>query len=1218
MDSSNIHLKGIAEPMLRPDLTSADLFKSGNYTDPRVMEGLQTWQKYAGLGLIGKSDEAIEGLRQFDHQEARFYRAVSYWIDGNELEAARLLGSIPTQHARNLLAFIKKPVIEVLAQLPWKRHPPQDLLTPSAGDPKFRVRNISSHPDDLKIHPYADIHWYYDSVTPPDFYICEMAEWHLIPPNILELPCPVLGQTADYDIHIQTVYPWLGCFDELVVTDHTEWRDVSSLVDIPVSTFPKSFGILDHMPPIRKASRSIDLFMSGTVMHPYNPDKARLLHQLLRIPDIRLRLINGFICLEDYYKALANAKISLSYVRRPGSTPTRILEALAMGCCALVQKGSVISLFADENQGVCTYEFENNDLALPIKRILAYWPEFERRAVQGAATIRRHFGLSRVASQYLRFMTFLAAKPRERSRAVQPEKFRQKRPVLCKGWLPETSQDLEELLDHNRIRWEQELVSKPELNTFIDMARELVLEHAVKQNGASALSSQPGLDKILRDAFDLYRQGIEAFPRSLVLRFNFIRSAFHFGCPHDVTEALELLQATVSAPVETWKIDVMEDVFPWDFFPKLFNYRQYFDLVTEHLKLGEVVKDRLVELILSSLYNYLGYYSGSPEHFGKAVGLDPDFAFYSLNYAKKLIEVAPESGDYAKAAEILVDLTKTSIAYVESYDILRRLIEQGLYSGPRLKEIDHLRFAEEKVLQIEHLLPDNLRSPLTPISNFSNGGNFHQQPRRTASISSRKPKILFLCTESTTWMGAPSNWSYTAQLGLEEGFAASGVDYFTVPGFHQIAPSSFGSWFESARAICAGRSFDQVWIELAHGSYDADFLDWISGLAPVRVGLLAESLRFYPDVCTHYPQVADRRQSLVDERLRYMTHALAEDEKDAEAIKDTCLVRAMWWVQAVPRRFVCKQLPRGWSKTAALHGAVYSDGNQWLDNKALSSLFAPVLTPAPNTGLPRQFDELNELFARRLLVDKAYGPAFSDYLASLRSIRSQSFRLWIEGLQAGCAIVNMPHFVMAYLGRIAEAMAAGRPVITWDIPERRGNRALFEEGKEILFYSNQSQLAEHIRRLQKDPGLAWRIASNARAKVLHLHTIEKRVEQILSWIEAGVEPCYHEETADSLPRGLSSCFHCNRPPIHVPIRNFLGLNEEFQESIDPREVSELRIDHRFSVWLSGRLIAKAQDQKLNDLPRLCRKYKDRPLMLAYRLACRLAIPIARNIFRRNL
>jgi GT2 family glycosyltransferase len=662
------------------------MFASGNYTGVALAGAKDRWETYAALGLIGRTHEALKGLNRFHHEEARFYSAVASWIDGDESTAGRILESIPTPHAQNLLSFIRKPQIYVLAQLPWTRRAPHDLLTASKKDRKFKVQNISFHPDDLPNEPYVDICKFYDPNKPPDFYICAMVEWHIIPPNLQQLPCPIIGQTADYDLHIQAVYPWLQVFDEMVVTDQTEWEDVSRLVSSPVSTFPKSFGVSHTLPPIPPGPRPIDVFLSGTVAHPYNPDKAVLLHQIFRMPHIKARCIEGFMLPGLYNMVLANSKVSFTYVRHPGSLPTRGLEALSMGCALVVQKGSALTLFVGEDGGVLTYDFDSGDLPAAINRILNQWPVFAQRARQGAAIIRREFALPRVASQYLRFLTFLAAKPRRQREIKSTEQLDQKRTVLCRGWLPGGIDILQKIRASNFARWHRRMDKNASPRLISDMARELVLEYATIPAGVNG----PRADKqLLRQALKIYRDGLTRFPRSLVLRFNLIRVMLHFGQAQDISEAFQITEDTVTMPVSSWHIDVMEEVFPWDFHSLFFNYRKYFDLVTEHLAQGIPVAPILIQLILASLHHYLGQHLKDMAHLKQAMALDPDFPYYKMNYALRLLK---EGGteNYTEAGNLLIALAENSILFNEAFSLLKQLQAKRLFVSSQFEKLQRV------------------------------------------------------------------------------------------------------------------------------------------------------------------------------------------------------------------------------------------------------------------------------------------------------------------------------------------------------------------------------------------------------------------------------------------------------------------------------------------------------------------------------------------------
>ena len=132
------------------------------------------------------------------------------------------------------------------------------------------------------------------------------------------------------------------------------------------------------------------------------------------------------------------------------------------------------------------------------------------------------------------------------------------------------------------------------------------------------------------------------------------------------------------------------------------------------------------------------------------------------------------------------------------------------------------------------------------------------------------------------------------------------------------------------------------------------------------------------------------------------------------------------------------------------------------------------------------------------------------YLVRLRYVRERCFANWLKALQTGRAIVNLPHLVKTYAGRVVEGMAAGRPVLSWEIPERPRNKALFEDGKEILLFPNNNPhyLADQLERILRDHDLSQRLVANARKKLRRFHTAEIRVRQILDWVTGGRVPQY--------------------------------------------------------------------------------------------------------------
>lgn len=379
------------------------------------------------------------------------------------------------------------------------------------------------------------------------------------------------------------------------------------------------------------------------------------------------------------------------------------------------------------------------------------------------------------------------------------------------------------------------------------------------------------------------------------------------------------------------------------------------------------------------------------------------------------------------------------------------------------------------------------------------------QPSIVSAYRPGRLRVMLIVLEFYTWWQA-RHVSYSAQLGLEEGLQANGVDCFTL-----TTP-----WLGRAPEICAGQHFDQVWIDIVQSKLgdkvfrDQRLLEWLADLAPVRVGFLPESLDYTPEEKGLRSVLRHRRHN-VESRIKYLTHVVACDEEDAKRINSQGLVPAMWWPQAVPERLIREagvSLPKPY---AIFGGAVYGERAHWLKRPELKGLLVHIPPPESAILVPFQFETL-QLAAH---VHSRFRPPRTDhvlsgYLHRLRYIRRRAFEKWITGLQEGCAVVNLPHLVKTYAGRVVEGMAAGRPVISWDIPDRPRNRALFEDGREILLFPQEKplQLVEHIQRMQREPDFARRLVRNAQRKLKRFHTLENRVGHILRWLETDEQPVY--------------------------------------------------------------------------------------------------------------
>ncbi|MEN9677662.1 MAG: hypothetical protein RIS76_3558, partial [Verrucomicrobiota bacterium] len=383
-------------------------------------------------------------------------------------------------------------------------------------------------------------------------------------------------------------------------------------------------------------------------------------------------------------------------------------------------------------------------------------------------------------------------------------------------------------------------------------------------------------------------------------------------------------------------------------------------------------------------------------------------------------------------------------------------------------------------------------------------------PQGTAASAAdkRQPRILLIPLEFMAWKQAKS-WSYTGNFAIEEGLEANGADCFVLPAWFEFPADSPDSLLKYARELCHGREFDQVWVWLTHNRYGDEFFCWLASLAPVRVGLTMESMEHSAEELSVFPHFRGRRE-FVAAQLRYMTHVLVADEIDAENFAATLPVKALWYPPMIPRRCVCDRIVRPTADFATFSGALYgSERAALLACKPLEGLLSMPVLPEQRTTVPQIFDNLHRNVLGELRKQRGCDPGLlAGYVEILRKVRRQLFDLWLEGFRLGFASVNLPSIFKGYAGRVAESMAAGMAVVSWDTPNRPRNRALFTADKEILLFDrkNPDELARHLRRLKADPSFAMEMATNARQKILLEHTAEIRTRKILDWLAAGTQP----------------------------------------------------------------------------------------------------------------
>lgn len=369
-------------------------------------------------------------------------------------------------------------------------------------------------------------------------------------------------------------------------------------------------------------------------------------------------------------------------------------------------------------------------------------------------------------------------------------------------------------------------------------------------------------------------------------------------------------------------------------------------------------------------------------------------------------------------------------------------------------------------------------------------------------------QVLLLQLEFPTWSQARA-WTYPACFGVGEGLRAAGATCTTLPLFANTALSP-DRWLEQSRAAVEGRRFDQVWVWLVHSPLTAAILEWISGLAPVRVGIVMESLT-YDEADYDWAGHLRTRMQTVAAQSRVFTHVLVPDERDAEPLSQRADVASLWWPTMVPERFIVPATSEPRFPTGVFHGHPYGPRRAWVENERLLEHMTFVGPGTPSTRYQAWFDQLQTSAITRWGAPTAMtAHQTAGYVAMLEEVREGEFREWMAQLPQWAAIVNLPSLAKFYGGRVYEGMAAGRPVLTYQVPGHPCNNSLFVEGEEVLCFVPDEPESLHtcLDRVLHDRALAQRIAANAQRKMRRYHTSERRLADTLRWIESGERPDY--------------------------------------------------------------------------------------------------------------
>ena len=365
-------------------------------------------------------------------------------------------------------------------------------------------------------------------------------------------------------------------------------------------------------------------------------------------------------------------------------------------------------------------------------------------------------------------------------------------------------------------------------------------------------------------------------------------------------------------------------------------------------------------------------------------------------------------------------------------------------------------------------------------------------------------KVLFLPLEFSRWEKARYN-GYTLMMGLEEVLSQSGCELSVVPAvcetsYAELPPATLCPWFRYLPQLVGDRRFDHLWLEVVHTNMDDSFLQWLSTLAPVRVGFIGESLSYSEQTFAMHP-VLRLREKLVLSRAKYLTHALVWDELDIEKLsRANPALTVMWWPQMVPARLLALEAGPILHQSGVFVGSLYGERVAWMQHPEVQRVVRVLPPPEENSRYPTLFDQTQAQLESDLAQKRSdLWQLLEAHLLNIKRARRAIFDMWINTLRDSAVVVNLPQMGSGYAGRVIEALACGRPVVTKAPAGRPRPALLFEPGVEIFHYSAPSELVQCVKHLLENPEIAAQSAARARQKIAVALLTEDLVKQLLQY-----------------------------------------------------------------------------------------------------------------------
>jgi hypothetical protein len=520
--------------------------------------------------MCGRVESGLEELENLDNldDEAHITEAFALWTlernDDAKTAIEKIIGKEWLETAQNLKSLIQAPTLNVLVYFNENSRASAPL---NPGE-NFAIQAINT---DL-----ANTELLENNIASKQFDLILCL--HTIPENmhkrVAQFEGPLVTVINDSDMNIPAHAPMLSRSDCILVGTSYEHYYLEEIYRARTTSFP---GMrLNNRPkvePVAKDNIEYDISFTGRAFKPYWPDKAKILFRIAAMdnPDIRIRILDGFLDSDEYDRILQKSRFNILTNRYGFSLMHgRTLDALWQGCQVIGYGAIPPDSYAPALEQECWFVTEEN-VETEIKEILKKTDV----PLQSRADTLNEFFVDDPSNdhrtiKYALLQTILKSRNQERPARIEPK------------------------------------------------------THAINcLNSVQNLLKTPFDENLRGLAIEQHQKAINAHPKGIIITFNYAQLLWTLDRREEARQVFqELKEWMPEGELDPQRDFLISHRFP--IFNEMVPYHSYYMACIKYLAAGSLDATSIRNVLMSIINNYLALGSAQADNLGHAKSLLED------------------------------------------------------------------------------------------------------------------------------------------------------------------------------------------------------------------------------------------------------------------------------------------------------------------------------------------------------------------------------------------------------------------------------------------------------------------------------------------------------------------------------------------------------------------------------------------------------------------